>query len=244
MRLLCVDLETTGLSPETDHITEVAWALKEVGDPKPLDLQSHFILPPSDLFELNPTITQLTKIQMKHLKRGKPLEDVFRWLADAAREADWIVGHNSENFDKPFLQEKSKGFDPSQRTSVFSKPWLDTMSDCVYPEDCRHTNLMYVAAYFGFVSPFPHAALFDVMTTLRILDQFDLAQVIERAKSPWCYVSANVGYENRQLAKDRRYSWETAGSRTYPKTWIKRIKEMEFEKERAEAPFQVTKLHD
>jgi hypothetical protein len=80
------------------------------------------------------------------------------------------------------------------------------------------------------------------MTMLKVLDKYPIELVTERAKSPWCFVSADIGYANRQLAKDRRYGWETAGGKTFAKTWVKKIKEMDLAKEKAEAPFAVHRL--
>jgi DNA polymerase III subunit epsilon len=247
-RVCGIDIETTGLDHANDHVTEIAWVIKDIGDPKPLEVQSHFVLPPDGMLDsseyLKPNIQQLTKIKMTHLQNGKSLEDIFRWLSDAlhTHDVDFVVAHNGENFDKPFLQAKAQDFSPEQVTKVFTRPWLDTSVDCVYPEDCRYTNLMYVAAYFGFINPFPHSALFDVMTMLKVLEQFDVLKVSERAKHPWVVVKAQVDYDRRELAKARRYYWETFGAEKYPKQWVKKIKECDLEKERTEAPFEVVKI--
>ncbi len=244
MRLLGLDIETTGLDHAKDFVTELAWVIKDHRDPKPLQMQTHFIEPVEDLFALSPEITVLTKIEMKHLAYGKPLEDVMRWLADDCEtfQVEGIVAHNGENFDKPFLQAQSKGFAPSGLKNIFERQWIDSSVDCVFPADCRGTNLLYVAAYYGFLNPFPHAALFDAMTCLKVVDHFDIAPLYERAKTPWVYVQAIVTFAEKDKAKERRYYWEKVGDKTFPKTWVKKIKETELEKERADAPFQVLRL--
>lgn len=252
MRIAGLDIETTGLCHDKDHVTEIAWCIKDVGDPKPLAMQSRFVLPPEELWNsadyIKPTIAQLTKITMAHLKSGEPFVDVMLALADDLHHfgVEAIVAHNGEGFDKPFLQAKLAQLKPDLQVPLAwlfeNVQWLDTSVDCVYPEDCRYTNLVYVAAYFGFVNPFPHAALFDVMTMLRVLEQFDVAEVFERAKIPWIYVQAKVSYDDRQLAKERRFYWETHGAMSFPKTWVKRIKETDLEKERAAAPFEIVKI--
>jgi hypothetical protein len=101
---------------------------------------------------------------------------------------------------------------------------------------------MYVAAYFGFLNPFPHAALFDAMTTLKVLEQFDVAQVAARAAQPWVVLRAMVDYDNREQAKARRYYWETLGDKKYPRAWVKKVKESDVEKETAAAPFRVVQI--
>lgn len=247
-RVCGIDIETTGLDHVADHCTEIAWVIKDVGDPKPLVAKTSFVLPPEDLWNspdyIKPFIAQLTKIQMRHLMAGRGFFDVISELeADLQKHnVDFIVAHNGENFDKPFLQNKAKQAVAAEMPTIFGRQWLDTSVDCVYPEECRYTNLMYLAAFFGFLNPFPHSALFDVMTMLKVLDNFDVLQVAERAKIPWIVVQAMTSYEQRDLAKSRRYYWENIGNEKYPRQWVKKIKESDFDKEVAEAPFQVVKI--
>ncbi len=247
VRVCGIDIETTGLDHVNDHVTEIAWVIKDVGDPKPLVARTEFILPPEGAFDsaeyLKPSIQQLTKIQMRHLLTGRKFAEVLRDMAlDFAKHAcDFVAAHNGENFDKPFLRAKAKQLG-AMDYFLLQAPWLDTSVDCVYPEDCRYTNLMYVAAYFGFINPFPHSALFDVMTMLKVLENFDIEKVAERARHPWVVVKAQVDYDRRELAKARRYYWETFGAEKYPKQWVKKIKECDLEKERTDAPFEVVKI--
>lgn len=253
MRICGLDIETTGFDHKNDHVTEIAWVIKDHGDDKPLVMKSYFVLPPPELWDsaeyIKPTITQLTKIEMRHVMAGRPLGEVLVELAlDMHSNACVTVSaHNGEGFDKPFLSAKvdqlGNSFPVTVRETLFDKTlWLDTSVDVVYPEFCRQTNLLYLCAYHGFLNPFPHAALFDVMAMLKVLDNYPIDPVADRARSPWCFVQADVGYENRHLAKERRYYWETFGTKTFPKTWVKRIKEVDLEKERAGAPFKVHRI--
>ncbi len=250
MRVCGLDIETTGLDHSTDHVTEIAWVIKDTGDPKPLVTRSHFVLPPDGAGDdyITPEIAKLTKISMAHVRSGLPLHDILLELADDMNHfcVQSLVAHNGEGFDKPFLQAKLGQMKTDLQVPLawlFDEvQWLDTSVDCVYPDDCRYTNLLYVAAYFGILNPFPHAALFDVMTMLKVLEKFDVKAVAERAKIPWIFVKAAVSYDERQLAKERRYYWETFGAKSFPKTWVKRIKECDLEKETAEAPFKVVKI--
>ncbi len=253
-RILGIDIETTGLDPKVDHITEIAWVVKEVGDPKPLVMRTHFVLPGEDFFKsqnyISPSIEMLTKIKMRHLLAGEYLETILNALFnDLLRyRVTHIVAHNGVNFDAPFITAKAKLI-PSSNIKDFieafaNQSWIDTATDLVYPEDCRHTNLMYVAAYFGFVNPFPHSALFDVATMLKVLDQFPFEQVAARARLPWVTLKAHVSFEDRDLAKKRRYSWEVLGGKSYKKTWVKRVKECDVEKEVEEAGFAVSRIEE
>lgn len=234
-RVLGLDIETTGLDHNQDHITEIAWVIKDVGDPKPLVIKSRFCaVPPGTV--ISDEIKSLTKITLEHLSHASPLETNVRHLCVDldTYKVDYIVAHNGMNFDKPFLEAKVG------TTTLLSKLlWLDTKEDCVYPPFCANTSLLYVAAYFGILNPFPHAALFDVMTMLKVLEQFDVEKVAARARHPWVVVQANVSYEARDLAKRRRYMWENIGTQSFPKKWVKKIKSCDLEREQSEAPFPV-----
>ena len=244
MRVAGLDIETTGLEHGKDHVTEIGWVIKDVGDPKPIVMRSEFVFLP-DGYQLTPEIRQLTKITEAHCATGSYLDTV---LDDLERDltlhkVDYIVAHNGENFDKPFLKAAAANVPTSDYGTgpIFTTPWLDTKEDVIYPPDCFYSNLLYVAAYFGFLNPFPHAALFDAMTTLKVLEQFDVAAVAERAKQPWVVIRAMVDYDNRDQAKARRYFWETLGDKKYPKSWVKKVKESDVEKETA-APFRVVQI--
>lgn len=243
MRILGIDCETSGLSPKDDHLTEIAWVIKDHGDPKPLVMRSCFV-ENTPAIKLSAEIQDLTKITPKHLELGIALEEILISLADdiILNEVDLIAAHNGEDFDKPFLLTKSKEIDkdPFPRWSrVFDTQWVDTAFDIIYPPTCKYNNLMYVAAYHGFISPFPHAALFDVMTMLKVLDGYDITKVEARAKSPWVIVQALVSFDDRQQAKDRRYSWETIGDKTFPKKWVRKTKELDLGQEVEKAPFKI-----
>lgn len=244
MRLLGIDLETTGLDHAKDSVTEMAWVIKDVGDPKPLSVRTYFIKPPDAVGPeyISDAIAALTRIKMSHLtEHGRTLTTVMGRLAHDLEhfQVDTIVAHNGENFDRPFLRGKTTDCNPKDLASVFDRTWLDSSLDIIYPSDCRYTNLMFLAAYHEFLNPFPHSALFDVMTMLRICELYDMEKALARAREPWVTVQAVTSYPQRHLAKERRYNWENLGAQHYPKAWVKRIKANEVEKEKAEAPFPV-----
>lgn len=73
---------------------------------------------------------------------------------------------------------------------------------------------------------------------------YDFTKVVEMSKIPWITVRALVDYENRELAKAQRFSWEKIGDKTYPKMWVKKIKQntLEREVEKTEGKFKIVQI--
>lgn len=246
MRLLGIDIETTGLDFKTDYITEIGWVLIDTDHQKPLLVESHMIWEPifEEMEELPEIIVELTGITKEMLKEfGKPFWTVANNLRAVINSYDvkYMVAHNGNAFDKPFLESmiKRHGKEP-----LFATPWLDTSEDIVFPKRIRHKNLMSLAAEHGFLNPFPHAAVFDVMAMLKVLRHYDIDEVLARHKEPWIVVRAMVDYDRREEAKTLGYFWQQAGDKVYEKCWVKRIKQSELEEESKKATFKLVVIKE
>ena len=88
------------------------------------------------------------------------------------------------------------------------RPWIDTCTDVPYPPSVGSRTLRYLAADHLFINPFPHRAIFDVMTMLTVLSHYNVEEIAVLAKSPVIHVQAKVGYDEREKAKARGYMWE------------------------------------
>ena len=80
-------------------------------------------------------------------------------------------------------------------------------------------KLTHLAAEHGFLNPFPHRAVSDVLTMLKVLSHYDIAPVLESARQPSFTVKACVSYDDREKAKARGYRWDAAR-----KIWTKIVK--------------------
>lgn len=228
-----IDIETTGLDFEKDQLLEVAWVVKDVLDPRHLFLQAAYVSPEiGEEVVISDEVFDIHKITERHIVNGIDQETVTAGLYSTVvyYKPDFIVAHNGFAFDKPFL-EKKLGSEWQKEV-----PWFDTKLDVKYPKTCYQTNLLYLAAYHGFLNPFPHSALFDVLTMLQVLDTRLAVEnsfsMFEPALTPFVKVQALVGYDKRQLAKERGYQWD--GDQ---KIWAKTVREFNLEKERAESSF-------
>lgn len=234
--VLGLDFESTGLDTYTANIIEVGAVIWSVEDKIPLDFVSKFVCPP--VLPIPEEITKLTGIKSDWVEQyGTTLGAVLCHIDDLVKKygVQYVVAHNGENYDKPLLMSECKRIG---QTPLFADlHWLDTRSDLPFEVEPTSRRLSHLALDCGFMSPFSHRALFDVMTMLRVLSTFDFEKVVENSRIPWVIARALVDYDNRQLAKDARFSWEKIGEESFPKMWVKKIKEnqLELEQKNAEA---------
>lgn len=246
MRLLGLDLETTGFDTANDRVTEIGAVLWEVETKRPLVTQSCFLVDEGILQKMeNPEVSgmmsRICGITREMLTEfGRPPAEVFGQLATFIdrHRPDFIVAHNGENFDRPLLGSELN----RHKVNVVQQAWIDTRTDIPFAVEPDSRKLKHLALDAGFINPFAHRAVFDVLTMLRVLSNYDIHAIIEYAKIPFVTVRAKVGYDDRQLAKDQRYSWEKLGEKTYPKCWVKRIKENKLATEIQACKFEVVKI--
>jgi DNA polymerase-3 subunit epsilon len=231
--ILGLDLETSGLDPKVDRIIEVGAVLFDWDTQKPMQMISELVDPLMDLsideFTLTGEIIEHTGITMEMLETfGSDERDVLRMIEQMAEKADYRMGHFCNDFDALFLQEAYA------RTGITEPAldWLDTSIDVRYPEKIKTRNLRHLAAEHGFLNPFPHRAVFDVLTMFKVAGCYNLEDIIARAKEPTVYVQALVKFEVNHLAKDRGYRWNPA-----KKIWWKQFKVSDFEAERQDYGF-------
>jgi len=230
MKVLGLDLETTGLNFDRDRIVEVAAVLYDTELKVPLLMYSE-IVNEKDRPEIDPTFEVSAITEEMITLYGIPPETVISDLHHLAEQADYIVAHNGMYFDSVMLE---KFFERSNEPALLPLQWLDTLYDIEYPAMCKNRSLMYVAAYHGFLNPFPHRALFDVMTMLRVFDQYDLNRIIEIASSPMVYVVADVSFARKDEAKAVGYRWNpnvTFPWASKPGFWLKEMKLIHVESE-------------
>lgn len=237
--LFCgIDIETTGVTPESE-ITELSWVFME--DPlfkTPPVIRQNFC---KTKFPVPENITTLTGISDKTLETwGQSLQNALFFLEQelGIYKPDFIVAHNGTSFDRPMLERWATNEKiPARR--LLETPWLDTAADI--PEGRFPTGkLSYMAAECGFLNPFPHSAVLDILTMFRVLSHCDIPLVIARSKEPWVTVQALVSFKTKELAKKRRFRWQDCGDgKVHSEKWVKRVKACDVENEKELAEFQV-----
>ncbi len=227
MQILGVDLETTGLDPKKDKITEFGMVLWNWDTQTPAIVESILVNIGEPLTDEIKGITGLSDEML--VEFGVPIEDALKRFAKLAQKSDVLCGHNTLLFDKLFIQSAFERFSQSAPDNL----WIDTAQDVPYPDKIKTRKLVHLAAEHGFLNPFPHRACFDVLTMMKVLSQYDINYIVELAKQPMVVVQALVSYEDRGLASARGYRWKGE-----TKQWLKGMKESLVAEERETCGFR------
>lgn len=235
--LLCgIDLETTGLEVATCGITEISAALWDTERGKLLSMFSTYVVPCQ---EIPAEVQRLNGITNADCARfGVSISLAIREAyAKVLRHAQVGVAHNWTDFDGPIMKRlwaEHRQLLPTPEGELTPGLWIDSSVDVPYPEHVTTRKLEYLCASHGFLNPFPHRSLFDVVSMLQVLSHYSTESILELIKSPMVRIRALVDYENREKAKARGYRFDFQA-----KVWEKNIRQCHIERERAEADFMV-----
>lgn len=155
---IAVDIETTGLSPEKNHIIEIG-ALKYV-DGKCVETFSELVKPP---VSISRRIYEITGINDKTVEYAAPISNVMKGFLDFVGEEQVLLGHNLK-FDYSFLKTAAK-----QLGNSFEKRGLDTLFLArKFLSELPSKNLATVSAHYGIVNERAHRAYEDAKTTAEV----------------------------------------------------------------------------
>lgn len=156
MDYVCIDLETTGLSPKTDRIIEIGAVRVRQG--KVVDTYQQLVNPRMQLEE---RIEKLTGIKAGDLKGQPTLEEVLPRLETFLGE-DILVGHRI-SFDYSFLK---RAFVNGKKE--FERQGIDTLKLArTYVTDCESKRLESLCGHFS-ISHQAHRALGDALATMQL----------------------------------------------------------------------------
>lgn len=229
MLILGLDFETTGLQISTIGVTEVGLVVWDTDLHAPIKLFGTLVDPgPDAIWE--PGVEKINGLTPEICKEYGMSEDkALRYVLSWYGSADVACAHNGNVFDRPLLETWAARHDLDAQPN---KIWIDTKSD-LETAPRNSTRLTYMAADHGFLNPFPHRAMFDVMTMLKILDKFDITQILEIAKSPTLRVKALVTFDQKDLAKNRGFHPLYENGKFMH--WELSVKECKFDAERLAA---------
>lgn len=154
---IAFDLETTGLSPETDQIIEIG-ALK-VKDGKVIDRFMEFLKPDQTI---SATITGITGITNEMVADAGDTETIIREFVDFCEDYV-LVGHNIM-FDYKFCKIYA-----SKYGYPFEKKGIDTLRIArKVHKDLESRNLGALCAHYQIVNQSAHRAYHDALATAKL----------------------------------------------------------------------------
>src|SRR5271170_1799256 len=172
MIILGIDFETTGLNIPTIGVTEVGMVLWDTDLAAPIRMVGMLVNPRYDAV-WEPGVEKVNNLTPAICeKHGSDDEKTCKQVLSWYGSADVLCAHNGNNFDKPLLDTWATRYGLATQKS---KLWIDTRADIDRPPRDSH-RLGYMAADHGFLNPFPHRAMFDVMTMFTILMAKDIAK--------------------------------------------------------------------
>lgn len=223
--LLIIDTETTGLDPEKDRIIEVGAVLFDPEAGVPVACGSRLIQHPNAPKADNPA-EAINRIPESVLSGPWPDYDpaTLLYVMDELCDGTGIVGKSDAGL--PYLVAHNAAFDSSFLDVDEDRTWICTKHDVEWDRVPGGTgSLVQIALAYDVGVVRAHRAIEDCLTLAAILSRVHalengLERWIERALEPRVEVVVAVSYDNRQLAKDRGFTWNAE-----TKTWSKRVRE-------------------
>jgi len=221
MKILGLDLETNGLDVQKCAVVEMGLCLWDTDRSSLIEAQSFLVndtkSPTYGDWKVCEKLSGITKEDIDQFGiNPQQAHVIFRNFAD---RTDVILAANGLKFDKLVLAAYEKRYE----VPVKNDTWVD-LYQLPFPETCKYRNLLYLAAYYGFINPFPHRALSDTMTMIKIATNFDILSIVNNQKLPAVTLVAKVSYNNRAQASERGFAWN--GTK---KIWYRVVRENELE---------------
>lgn len=195
-RLLILDTETTGLTPERHQCIEVGAILFDVASRSVLS-QLSFLLP----CERNPA-EMVNGIAAAVTRLDQPLETALRLFEELVASADAVVAHNAA-FDRQWF---GIGGLPA-----IERPWICSMEDIRWPEERRlraTPSVRDLALAYGVPVWAAHRALTDCIYLAQVFERCtDLELLLQQAIEPRLLYRAVLAYSERHLAKAAGFRW-------------------------------------
>jgi len=234
MRGMFLDFEATDKDVANARITQVAFSIFDLHKQRELFHYSSLVLPEGD-FKIDETAGKITGIDIEQLYEfGIALRSVLEIMYKHLMGVEYLIAHNLHAYDYPLLQNELKRLGRED----FKLPSLiDTRFDVPWPEHIDTRKLSYLGAEFGIVNPSAHSARHDVDLMSKMFFMFPLDTIIERSSSPMVWVRADVSFDNKDKAREKRFMWNPT-----KKIWVKQFKQCDLEKESFD--FRTIILHD
>ena len=222
-----LDVETTGLDPDSDKVIELAMVPFEFDS----DGNIYRVLPEYNAFQdpgrpIPDNITRITGITDEMVAgQSIDLDRVKEMLSSTVL----VIAHNAR-FDRPFMENLYDGFQDLW--------WACSMADINWSEEgIESAKLEYLAYKYGFFYE-GHRATIDCLAGLHILSQAlpvshtpALKALLTSARrTEFRLWAINAPFDMKDVLKKRGYRWSPGDDGGY-KAWYSDIAEAELESE-------------
>jgi DNA polymerase-3 subunit epsilon len=176
------NLVEEGIDHTRDRITEIGAVLWDCNEMQPVQILSELI-DEEDRLPISAEIQDLTGISENMLKnfghKRTEIPSVIEKLKMLIDKADACMAHNGDNYDHPMLKEFFKRY----KSELPEKVWLDTSKHVEYPRKVQGLSMMALEHSHGFINPFPHRAVTDVLAMLKIASNYNFDRIYQLATS-------------------------------------------------------------
>lgn len=252
MNALIYDTETTGLDPAKDRIVQHGALIYNLRAKKVVDTRSWLAFDKSF-----PSVADGEKVHGWNLSTLMQFGHTPEWCMMKLREfatnygVELVIAHNGINFDRNMYsaEEARCAMAMPLQMHLDALPWLDTLAHVTFPR-CPGKSLLTINAFHGFINPFPHDAISDCLSIVKILDLNPtlVLEMVRTAAADNLLVVANIppDFNEARNAKLKTYgfTWKEHKGHFVDKSWIKVLPKKEFDEFRAGCEFQVNVLKD
>ena len=177
------DLVFSGVNTKVDRVTEIGAVLWDTRVNLPVKFFSE-LTKESDLLPMTEEVIELTGIDHQLLDdwalEGEQIKMALERLALIIKKADYLMAHNGNHYDRPMLTAMYERYG----LTIPDKVWIDTQNDIEFPKKIGHRSMAALEHAHGFINPFPHRAITDVLSMLKVASNYDYERMAMLARSP------------------------------------------------------------
>lgn len=226
MTWLLVDVETSGLDPQRDHLIEVGASLFDPGLGAVIQVESRLVRTGSN------GAASLNRIPAELLVRYGWLGDyVYSWFGQLASGCSHALAHNAA-FDRQWLPD-------------IAARWVCTCDEADWPRAEREgAGLTAIALAYDVGVVRAHRAIEDVLTLAAVLTRVHeieggLDAWLARATEARVTLCADVPKDDNDVAKEAGFRWDRDASE-----WRKAVRVSQLEAKRAAWPFPTADINE
>lgn len=188
--ILGIDLEginynllEEGVNLKKDRVIEIGAVLWDCHFNQPIKFLSELVNEP-DRLSISEEVEELTGINDNMLDMwGHPkdqIPEVLARLTELVEKADAIMAHNGAMYDKPMILAMYERFG----LSFPNKLWIDSAQHIEFPQTIPGKSMPILEHAHGFINPFPHRAVTDVLAMFKIASNYSFQRMYQLANSP------------------------------------------------------------